>query len=156
MSYEVDIQADVDVADEVLTGLATAVTAALHHQQLPAGAALSLLLTDDAQIQQLNLDFRQVDAPTDVLSFPAGDPIPGMAEMPPYLGDIAISVPYATRQATKAGHEVWAELQLLAVHGVLHLLGHDHGEAEEKADMWAAQHTILSQLGLAHVTPTEE
>jgi probable rRNA maturation factor len=68
--------------------------------------------------------------------------------MEPYLGDIAISLPRATAQAEAAGHPVAAELQLLTVHGVLHLLGHDHAEPEEKAAMWAAQAAVLATLGV--------
>jgi probable rRNA maturation factor len=116
---------------------------------------LTLLLTDDAQIQQLNRDFRGEDKPTDVLSFPAGATLPGMGEAVAYLGDIAISAPYAQRQAQAAGHPLTAELQLLAIHGVLHLLGYDHGEPEEKADMWAAQTAVLAALGLQAIQPTE-
>ena len=69
----------------------------------------------------------------ETLSFPAGEPLPGSEELLDYLGDIAISVPTAQRQADAAGHSLEAEVQLLAIHGVLHLLGHDHLDAEEKA-----------------------
>ena len=152
-SFAIEIQDVVDVPEGVADLLITAVTHTLHHQQITPPAQLTLLLTNDKQIQQLNRDFRQIDAPTDVLSFPDGGTPPGM-DMP-YLGDIAISIPYATRQAEQTGHNLAAELQLLAIHGTLHLLGHDHAEPEEKAAMWTAQQTILEQLGLSHVTPTE-
>ncbi len=134
--------------------LQTAVSATLHHQQAPQPAGLTLVLTDDVYIHRLNRDYLGVDKPTDVLSFPAGDPMPGMASQSAYLGDIIISVPYADRQAQAAGHNLMAELQLLAVHGVLHLLGHDHAEPDEKAAMWAAQTAVLNQLGLHNITPT--
>ncbi|MEZ4646212.1 MAG: rRNA maturation RNase YbeY [Chloroflexota bacterium] len=155
--FEIDVQIEVDVPEGTAALLETAVLATLWQQQVSPPAILSCLLSDDATIQQLNRDFRQVDKPTDVLSFPAGDEMPGMelAGMPAYLGDIAISVPYAQRQAAQAGHDLAAELQLLAIHGVLHLLGHDHGEPEEKEKMWAAQTAVLAQLGLEHVKPTE-
>lgn len=151
--FLIELQVEHSVPEEVLALLPTAVTHTLHQQQISPPAQLTLLLTDDKTLQQLNNDFRQVDAATDVLSFPDGSTMPGMDG--PYLGDIAISVPYATHQASQAGHDLAAELQLLAIHGTLHLLGHDHAESEEKADMWAAQQTILDQLGLSHVTPTE-
>ena len=155
--FEIDVQIEVDVPEGTAALLETAVLATLWQQQVSPPAILSCLLSDDDTIQQLNRDFRQVDKPTDVLSFPAGDEMPGMelAGMPAYLGDIAISVPYAQRQAAQAGHDLAAELQLLAIHGVLHLLGHDHGEPEEKEKMWAAQTAVLAQLGLEHVKPTE-
>jgi probable rRNA maturation factor len=114
-----------------------------------ADADITIVLTDDAQLQELNREYLGVDAPTDVLSFPASetDPETGAA----YLGDILISIPRATQQAQAAGHPVEAEVQLLVVHGTLHLLGHDHAEAEEKARMWKAQAEVLERLGLGHI-----
>ena len=88
-----------------------------------------------------------MDAATDVLSFPASESDPETGT--PYLGDILISIPRATAQAQAAGHPVEDEVQLLVVHGTLHLLGHDHAEAEEKARMWRAQAEVLGRLGLA-------
>jgi probable rRNA maturation factor len=73
-----------------------------------------------------------------------------------YLGDIAISVPCAKRQASERGHSETAELQLLTVHGILHLLGYDHLEADDKDKMWSIQRTVLDRLDLAHVVPTEK
>ena len=128
--------------------------AALRHQSAPKDAALSIILTDDAQLRGLNRDYLGVDAPTDVLSFPADqtDPETGF----PYLGDILISVQRAGEQAAAAGHSAEAEVQLLVVHGVLHLLGHDHADVDEKARMWQAQAEILAQLGLAHIQVRED
>lgn len=155
MSYTIEIETVVSLPPATLEALETAVTATLRHAQTALPAALTLLITDDAQIRQLNRDFRDEDKPTDVLSFPAGAALPGMDEALPYLGDIAISAPYAQRQAQAAGHPLTAELQLLAVHGVLHLLGYDHGAPEEKAEMWAMQTAVLSALGLQDIQPTE-
>lgn len=109
-------------------------------------AELTLLLTDDDQLQQLNAQFRDIDAPTDVLSFGADEEEALWQSDVRYLGDIAVSVPYATRQAQRRGHAPIAELVLLVVHGVLHLLGHDHADSAEKARMWQAQRAILKQL----------
>ena len=116
---------------------------------VPANADMTIVLTDDAQLHELNREYLGVDAPTDVLSFPASemDPETGVA----YLGDILISIPRATQQAQAAGHPVEAEVQLLVVHGTLHLLGYDHAEADEKAKMWEAQAEVMSRLGLSHV-----
>ena len=111
-------------------------------------ADLTLVLTGDAEIQALNRDFLGKDAPTDVLSFSAGeeaDPETGRG----YLGDVVISLPRAVEQAAAGGHAVEAEVQLLVVHGVLHLLGHDHAETEQKARMWAAQTEVLEHLGIS-------
>lgn len=131
--------------------LERAAQAALDHQSIPASAGLTIVVTGDDALQQLNRDYLGVDAPTDVLSFPAGytDPDTGAG----YLGDVLISYPQAHTQAASSAYAVSAELQLLVVHGVLHLLGHDHLEAAEKARMWAAQAEILAALGLEHVQP---
>ncbi|MCA9972526.1 MAG: rRNA maturation RNase YbeY [Anaerolineales bacterium] len=150
--FEIDIQVEFDVPAATVARVKTAVLATLWQQKAVPPLVLSCLLTDDAQVQQLNREFRGVDGPTDVLSFPAGEPMPGMDT---YLGDIAVSVPYAERQAAAAGHRMAEELQLLAIHGVLHLLGHDHDTPEAKAAMWAAQTAVLTNLGLEHVKPTE-
>jgi probable rRNA maturation factor len=129
--------------------LEQAALVALKHQATPEDAELTIVLTDDDQLQALNRDYLGIDAPTDVLSFPSGetDPETGF----PYLGDILLSIPRAASQAEDAGHNLDAEAQLLVVHGVLHLTGHDHAEAEEKERMWQAQAEILSQLGLADI-----
>jgi probable rRNA maturation factor len=127
---------------------------ALKHQSAPAGADLTIVLTDNAQLQDLNREWMGVDAPTDVLSFPSDEIDPESGNR--YLGDILISVQRAAEQAKAAGHAVEAEVQLLVVHGVLHLLGHDHADDEEKAKMWQAQGEILSLLGLAHIQVREQ
>lgn len=122
---------------------------ALAHQSAPPEADLTIVLGDDAQLQELNLQWMGIDAPTDVLSFPSEETDPETGSR--YLGDILISIETATRQAAAAGHPAAAEIQLLIVHGVLHLLGHDHAEAQEKARMWQAQAEILAQLGLENL-----
>ncbi len=114
-----------------------------------SGAAdvdLTLVLTGDARIQALNRDYLHHDARTDVLSFPAGEADPETGRS--YLGDVIISLPRAIAQAHERGHPVESEVQLLVVHGILHLLGHDHAEPAEKAAMWAAQTEILESLGI--------
>ena len=92
--------------------------------------------------------------PTDVLSFPASETDPDTGAS--YIGDILISIPRAQAQADAAGHPLEAEVQLLVVHGVLHLLGYDHADAEEKALMWKAQAEILTGLGLGTIQIREE
>ncbi len=132
---------------------------ALEHESESLECDLSIVLTDDARLQELNRDYLGVDAPTDVLSFPASetdgseiDPETGVR----YIGDILISVPRAQTQADAARHPLESEVQLLVVHGVLHLLGHDHAEPEEKARMWKAQAEILESLGLGDIQIREE
>jgi probable rRNA maturation factor len=109
-------------------------------------ADLTLVLTGDERIRGLNREFLHQDTATDVLSFPADEPDPETGRR--YLGDVVISVPRAAMQAGAGEHPLEAEIQLLVVHGVLHLLGHDHAEAEEKTRMWAAQSEVLERLGV--------
>ena len=139
--------------------LERAVKAALENQSAPHDAELTIVLTDDARVQELNREYLGIDSPTDVLSFPASET--DGSEINPetgtrYIGDIIISLPYAARSAKKAGHPMKAEVQLLVVHGVLHLLGHDHAKVREMAKMWKAQAEILESLGLGDIKIREE
>lgn len=134
--------------------LENAARATLKHQSASEDVELTLVLSDDEQLHTLNRDYLGKDAPTDVLSFPASETDPETGA--PYIGDILVSVERAGQQAEKAGHALMAELQLLVVHGTLHLLGHDHAEAEEKARMWRAQAEILTGLGLGNITVSED
>jgi probable rRNA maturation factor len=112
-----------------------------------AAGDLTIALVNDARIQRLNRDFLGQNAPTDVLSFPADQTNPETGCR--YLGDVIISFTRAAEQAREGGHSVEAEIQLLVVHGVLHLLGHDHPETGEKQRMWAAQAEVLDRLGIS-------
>ena len=147
-TFSIDIQSD--LSDELEAKLLTDLDLeqlyhfaqkTLLHQEVEPPASLSILLSDDAHLQQLNRDFRGYDQTTDVLSFADGTDLPDIGL---YLGDIAISVPQAQRQAVQNEHDLIAELRLLTVHGVLHLLGHDHAEVDEKEAMWQAQAEILA------------
>lgn len=150
-TFQVEIQIKPDLVGQIdEAGLQTAVATALHHQAAPAGATVTLVITGDEEIRQLNRQFRQVDAPTDVLAFPTASEAPFVEApgQPLYLGDVVISHPRAVAQATVAGHPLPAELALLAVHGTLHLLGHDHATPQQKTAMWAAQQAILANWEL--------
>ncbi len=109
-------------------------------------AELTLVYTDDQTLRSLNREYRNEDHVTDVLAFPMDetDPESGLN----YLGDVVVSVPQAERQATAADHPLQSELALLTIHGVLHLLGHDHADPEAMASMWEAQKRVLANLGL--------
>jgi probable rRNA maturation factor len=131
-----------------------AVLAALAHQSQSLDSDLTIVLTDDVQLRELNREYLRIDAPTDVLSFPASESDPETGAR--YIGDILISMPYAARSAGKGGHGLESEVQLLVVHGVLHLLGHDHAEADEKTRMWKAQAEILESLGLGDIKIRED
>ena len=110
-----------------------------------AAAELSVLLCDDGFIQPLNKDYRGRDQPTDVLSFAMRE---GELADPedPLLGDVVISVQTARRQAALQGHSAAREVQILLVHGLLHLLGQHHGDDEERRRMFAEQARLLALL----------
>jgi len=106
--------------------------------------AVTLKLTDNKTIQQINRTYREVDAPTDVLSFENDylDPETGLY----YLGDIVISIEKAQEQAADNGHPLQQEVEMLFVHGVLHLCGYDHAEEDEYAEMSCLQDKILKEM----------
>jgi probable rRNA maturation factor len=110
-----------------------------------AGGEVSVLFTDDAEMQVLNRRWRGLDKPTDVLSFPADGPkIPGAAA---YLGDIALGYETAMADAETMGRPAAAHVSHLLVHGFLHLLGYDHVESADAAVMEPLEAMILSDLG---------
>lgn len=156
MTYTIDVQSTRRFPAPLIRAVAAAANEAMTHEKASSGAAVTILLTEDDYIRELNQQYLGEDHPTDVLSFPAGDPLPGSEGLLEYLGDIALSVTTATRQAGEKGHALEAELQLLTVHGILHLLGYDHHALEEKAAMWKAQVAILKNLGLENIQPTED
>lgn len=126
--------------------LRSVIEAVLRHED--RRGEVTLVLTDDEGIQALNRDFLGNDAPTDVLAFSAQEdagPFISAPEVGGYLGDVIVSYPRAAAQADEQGHPVEQELNLLVVHGVLHLLGYDHTHEEEKAAMWAQQEAILDK-----------
>lgn len=108
--------------------------------------SLSIRITDDAEMQDLNLRFRGIDKITDVLSFDGDFIDPDLESR--YLGDVVISYPRAEDQANSRGHTTAEELQLLVIHGVLHLLGYDHGTETEKKKMWSLQGKVLEKIGI--------
>ncbi len=131
------------IADQILKSAAEAV---LLECGLPDSPSLLIRITDDEELNTLNLKYRGIDKTTDVLSFPADFEDPDLESR--YVGDVVIAFPRAEEQAQKRGHFVEAELQLLVVHGTLHLLGYDHGDKTEKNEMWSIQSRILEKLGL--------
>jgi probable rRNA maturation factor len=147
----IHIESSSPIPEELLERAARAV---LEHESESQDSELSIVLTDDARLQELNRDYLGIDAPTDVLSFPASETDPQTGAR--YIGDILLSVPRARSQAEAGGHPLESEVQLLVVHGTLHLLGYDHAEPEEKARMWKVQTEILESLGLGDIQVREE
>jgi probable rRNA maturation factor len=118
----------------------------------------TITLTDNETIREINRDHREVDKATDVLSFPLLDFVDGHAQIQPgdldpdtnrvLLGDIIISVEKAQEQAENYGHSFEREMAFLTVHGMLHLLGHDHQTESEEKIMFGKQDAVLEEMGL--------
>ena len=120
---------------------------ALTAEAAPVPAQLSIAIIDDETVRELNRRYRGVDAPTDVLSFDLedGDAFVAPPEGARQLGEIVISYPTAARQADEAGHAIDEELAHLLVHGVLHLLGYDHGSPKEARAMHEREEALLGR-----------
>lgn len=139
----------------------TAAARAALHACGRVGLSLSIQVVDDDEMRRYNRIYRQQDAPTDVLSFavqegsPISSEMPGTlaAELASELGDLLLAFPYASRQAERHGHSLAAEIQLLVVHGSLHLLGYDHDTPARRTEMWRKQTEILSSLTGEDLTP---
>ena len=116
-----------------------------------SGVELSVLLTTDSAIRELNRTWRRKDRPTDVLSFPSGEP-PGGPAGPRQLGDVILSLDTARRQARAHGRTLASELDLYLAHGLLHLLGHDHHRPAEARRMGALEARLLRGPGMVHGT----
>lgn len=131
-----------------------AITDTLAFEQYNNDVEVSVTLTDNENIQDLNLRFRGIDAPTDVLSFPLFD-FEGETDEPPVdeiqnmLGDIVLNLERTRAQAEEYGHSFEREAAFLTVHSMLHLLGYDHETGEDdEADMRARQRAIMERMGL--------
>ena len=159
MNHEIIMEAEVDVAQSVADQIRQVIAAALEAEKVELPCEINVLLTDDQGIHQINLDMRDVDRPTDVLSFPMFELEPGVPpEGEDYLdpatglcplGDMCISLERAEEQADEFGHSVQREICYLTVHSVLHLLGYDHlDEGPMKAQMREREEAILEGLGI--------
>ena len=121
------------------------VKASFQYENIPE-ISVSVLICDDEKIHELNRQYRDIDRPTDVLSFPMYDDEGNLD--PDELGDIVISLERAKLQAEEYGHSIERELAFLTAHSMLHLFGYDHIEEDEQKEMFAKQEEILKKLGL--------
>ena len=157
--HYIPITADVPgISDEKRAFIRKVIRTALAAEGVTFPCEIDVLLTHDAGIHQINLDMRQVDRATDVLSFPEFDLTPG--QLPDEedadpgtglvpLGDMVISMEHVAAQAREYGHSNRRELAYLVVHSVLHLLGYDHlDEGPMKAQMRGREEAIMAELGL--------
>lgn len=152
ISIEVAIDDDgasVDPGTQRLVALAATVMAG---EDVAPGTGLAILITGDDEVRELNHRFLGIDAPTDVLSFPeVDDEFIEAVTGEPHLGDIAISLPTAARQAAELGHGLDAELDHLLVHGILHLCGYDHvDDPEAETRMRGREEHYLGGAGHVH------
>ena len=148
MTYEIEIQNECEYGISVDRLRQAAETVLSRHAVDPA-TSMTIVIASNKAVANLNRQFRDVDAPTDVLSFPADAPPVDIPGEPPYLGDLVIAYPYALEQARREGHDPDDSFALLVVHGSLHLLGYDHDTPERRTQMWAAQEEALVALGIS-------
>ena len=159
MEYEANVKLDFDYE----TLIKKVIEACTDYEDCPYETEVSILLTDDNAIQEINKEYRDMDAPTDVLSFPVTDfEIPGdfsnIEEEHPdsfhpetgelLLGDIVISVERAIKQAAEYGHSIEREIAFLTAHSMFHLFGYDHIEDEERRIMEDKQREVLDKLAI--------
>jgi probable rRNA maturation factor len=149
MSIEINNESTIPVDETALQRL---VVYALDQLHVHPDADLSIILVDEAAMEQLHVQWMDEPGPTDVLSFPMDELRPGSEDaMTPagLLGDIVLCPQVATAQAETAGHSPLEEMLLLTTHGLLHLLGFDHAEPEEEKEMFGIQRDILVGFAVA-------
>jgi probable rRNA maturation factor len=143
VSIEINNESGMTVDEGALQRLAGF---ALDHLRVHPDAELAILLVDEAAMEQLHVQWMDEPGPTDVLSFPMDELRPGSEDEitpPGLLGDLVICPQVAASQAQEAGHSALEEILLLTAHGILHLLGFDHGDADEEREMFAVQRDVL-------------
>ena len=142
IDIEIEDEAWVAAAPQAQHLVEAAAAAALRHAEFDVDA-VTILLTDDESVRDLNARFRDKDRPTNVLSFPAAE------SAFPHLGDVVLGYAYCAAEAQAQGKSLSDHLSHLVVHGVLHLLGRDHEDDAEAEEMEAEEREILAQIGVA-------
>ncbi|MEC1522932.1 rRNA maturation RNase YbeY [Neobacillus niacini] len=141
------------LSDEQMQDIETLLNFAADKENVEDNSEVSVTFVSNERIHEINREYREKDAPTDVISFAMEELGEGEIELigeelPRVLGDIIISIPKAEEQAKEYGHSFIRELGFLSVHGFLHLLGYDHMEKEEEEKMFSRQKEILDEYGL--------
>ena len=156
MSVEVLNESGADVNEK---GLATLSRFVMDRMRVHPQAELCIKLVDEATIATLNEQWMGKEGPTDVLAFPMDELRPGLVNEEPedgVLGDLVVCAAVAERQAAEAGHAAADEIDLLTVHGILHLLGYDHADPEEHREMFGLQARLLAEWqGVSRGNPVE-
>ena len=153
MTLLTDNRTDFEISGEIMEAVEKACLETLKYEEFDEDCEISLSFVTDEEIHQINRQFRNVDAPTDVLSFPQltfeeGEEADVNENGEIVLGDIIISVERAKEQAEEYGHGLKREIAFLTVHSMLHLLGYDHMEKDEEEDMFRRQKEILEIAGI--------
>lgn len=144
MEIQISNHQELQVDTELLRNLAKYV---LKSEGVREPTELSITLVSPKEIQQLNLKYRRVNQPTDVLAFSLTETLSEEESMPQVLGDVIISPEVAREQAGEYGEKYEDELGRLLIHGILHLLGYNHEQEEEKVVMMAKQEQLLKLFG---------
>lgn len=153
-----NIQEKINITDEINTLIKTVIELSLEMDNFSILSEVSVVLVDNERIQGINKEHRQIDKPTDVLSFPMLDFSEGeiiqtcgdvdLDENLLLLGDIVISMEMAKKQSEEYEHSFEREVAFLTAHGIFHLLGYDHMEEDDEKIMMRKQETVMEKLGL--------
>ncbi len=145
-----DQQDKIEVNDDLLKKVREVIEASLEYEGIDTFCEVSLVFVDNAQIHEMNRDYRGKDQPTDVLSFPQYEMVSEMASYPEELalGDIVISLERAAEQAEDFGHSIEREICYLTAHSMFHLFGYDHDTDENTKIMRSKEEAVLSNLGI--------
>ncbi len=147
-----NLQDKIDITEELKALIIKAANTVLSMEKVSDNVEVSIALVDDIYIQKLNHQYRNINAPTDVLSFAMRETVEGENSLNVYeeelLGDVVISLERAKSQALEYGHSFQREVGFLVVHGILHLLGYDHESEEEKVVMRQKEEEILKTIDL--------
>ncbi|WP_300677127.1 rRNA maturation RNase YbeY [Nocardioides sp.] len=157
MSIEILNEADAAAAELDEEHLAVLARFVMDRMRVHPAAELCIKLVDEPTIATLNAQWMGKEGPTDVLAFPMDELRPGLLDEEPeegVLGDLMLAPGIAAKQGEAAGHGTVAEVELLVTHGILHLLGYDHAEPEEKTEMFTLQAELLAAFGSKATPPS--
>ena len=150
-------QESIKADDELLEAIRKTILSCLEYQCFNTPCEVNVTLTDNEKIREINRQFRNIDAATDVLSFPMLDMLEGrliscegdvdLDNGLLLLGDLVISLERASSQAIEYGHTFLREIAFLTAHGIFHLMGYDHMDSEQEKNMFGRQEAVLEKLG---------
>ena len=153
MTVLIDNRTDFEITPETEKLFNDVIAESLRYEEFDPQCEISLSIVNNDEIKKINKQYRNIDAPTDVLSFPLltfeeGEQADVNEKDEIMLGDIIISIEKAVSQAEEYGHGLKRELAFLTAHSMLHLMGYDHMEDDEREEMFEKQEAILNNLGI--------